>query len=256
MMNKLTFKKCVLFASIFAVAIATVGGTTTLVQAQTETEEESATASAETAEQLRNRINRIVEERREEIDSTVSLLEAQKRGFVGEVDRISENAITVNSLDTTEIVAIGEGTTLLKDGDSLPIDEVAVGNWLVVMGIINDEDVFTPRRVIVSEETLRPRPKAVNVGTLTTFDILDETLSIEPRASQEEVTYTLSDTADYIDINNEVIEDTDLISDAFQALVVGYIDDDDDETRIATTVQILSTNAALEEAALAAEDEE
>ena len=40
-------------------------------------------------------------------------------------------------------------------GKNIPIDEVAVGNWAVVMGIVED-DVLQPKRILISDTSLRP----------------------------------------------------------------------------------------------------
>lgn len=195
-------------------------------------EEETASPSA-TTEKLRERIEKIVEEKKEQIQGVISEFDQKKRGFIGQVIRVSEESVTVKTNKTTEIIPIDETVTLLKDNKDLPIDEVAVDDWLLVMGLIED-DSFQPKRIIVTSKSLRPRTPIVALGNIDS--ISRSSLTLTPRSETDSFSTSLSSKTRYQDINGEEI-DRDDISEDTQAVVIGFEDDDE---KSATLVRVLT----------------
>lgn len=192
-----------------------------------------ATLSSKTTQKLKERIEKIVEEKKDQIKGIISNLDSTQQGFVGEVQRISEEAITIKTNKTTKIIPITTDVELLKDGKEIELSDIAVENWLVVMGII-EEDAFRPIRILVSTQTLRPQTSYITLGNISAIDKYE--LTIIPRSGDEEAIITLDSKTRYEDLNGEEIEKTDIDEDT-QALIVAF---EDDGEKIAKRVRILT----------------
>ncbi|MDH5532917.1 MAG: hypothetical protein OEX81_00625 [Candidatus Pacebacteria bacterium] len=192
-----------------------------------------ASLSSKTTQKLKERIEKIVEEKKEQIKGIISNLDATKQGFIGEVQRISEEAITVKTNQATRIIPITEDVEILKDGKEIVLSDIAVENWLVIMGIIED-DTFKPLRILVSGETLRPRPSYITIGNISAIERYE--LTVTPRSGEEETAITLNSKTSYEDLNGEEINRTDIEEDT-QALIIAF---DDDGEKIAKRVRILT----------------
>lgn len=232
-----------LFTSIFFALILAIsllfGGNIKTVRAEETTEsadEDTAEASnsASTTENLKNRIEKIVDEKREQIKGVLSEIDQNKRGILGNVTRVSEESVTIKTTKSTEIIAIDDSVELLKAGKSVDLDEIAVNDWLVVMGSI-DDGTFTPKRILVSSKSLRPPTPVVALGTIETIE--RSSLTISPRNGNSSFDITTSSKTTYQDINGEEIDRED-IAEETQALVIGF--EDEDNEKEARTIRILT----------------
>ena len=192
---------------------------------------QEASPGADTTKKLRERIERVVDEKRDQVQGTVDDLSNKRRGFVGEVQRVTEGAITVKNHKGTQILPIGEETTLVKAGKTIGIDTVAVGDWAIVIGVIED-DAFSARRIIVSSESLRPRTHAVALGSITNRTTKE--LTILSR-NGETLTFMVNTKTSYQDRDGEKAKADQFIKD-MQVLVVGY---EGTEGKVATTVRTI-----------------
>ncbi len=198
---------------------------------------DSATPDPETTQNLKDRIEKVVQERQEQIKGVVDNLAQKKRGFIGEVQRVSEGSITIKNIHGTQIISIDDQVQLTKDGKSVEIDGIAVGDWALIMGYIRD-DSFEPRKIQISAETLRPKNYTVYLGTVDTIG--KSNLSLIPRNGGDSVVVTVNKQTGYQDNKGEEIELDDILDES-QILVVAY--DDEDGDHIATTIRSLGASA-------------
>lgn len=196
---------------------------------------QDSTSSGQTTESLKKRIEKLVEEKREQIKGVLSDINIQKRGFIGEVQRVSEDTVTVKTNKGTHIIAL-EGVALLKSGKSIRVEEIAVGDWVVVLGFI-ENDNFQAKRILVSSTSLRPPPQVVEIGTITAMD--NNSITIETRKDQEIITISTSKTTEYLDLQGEAIKRL-VIKPEMQALIIGL---DDKGKKNAVKVRILTATS-------------
>jgi len=243
-----------LFASL-SISLPVSAANNTSAQSATETQIEessdgqSATSSSqedlsETTKNLRERIERIVEEKRDQIKGVLTEIDAVRRGTVGEIQRVTEDSITIRSRTGTEIIPLSNTlypVTITKAGKTVKVSEIAVGNWLLALGVIEDDD-FQPIRLQISEDSLRPATRSVAIGTLD--EIERAAITISARDGSGQVTYTTNKNTIYQDISGEEITAQDLEVE-MQVVAAGIISDEDDgsSTRIAKVVRILTTVA-------------
>jgi len=194
---------------------------------------QEATESSKTTLKLKERIERIVEEKREQVKGIISNLTSTKQGFVGETLRVTEESITVKTNKATRIIPLDETVTILKKNKEVAVEDIAVENWVVVMGIIED-DAFKPVRILVSEDSLRPRPHAIVLGSINSIE--KTLITVTPRSEETLFNALLNSKTIYEDINGEEITRVD-IEEETQALIIAY---DDKGSKIAKRIRILT----------------
>lgn len=194
---------------------------------------QKATSSPQTTQNLKARIERIVEEKKDQITGIINNLDSTKQGFIGQVIRISEEAVTVKTNKATRILPITSDVELLKGTTKMKLADLAVDNWLVVMGVVEDDN-FKPIRILVSTEDIRPRSYLTALGTISESD--KTTFTIVPRDNPEAIEVTTNTKTVYEDLKGEEIKRTDIETD-MQALVIAY---DDEGDKIATRIRVLT----------------
>ncbi|MBT3250066.1 MAG: hypothetical protein HN846_02995 [Candidatus Pacebacteria bacterium] len=194
---------------------------------------------AETTQELKERIQRIVEEKSDQIKGVIDQISQQKRGFIGQVERVTEESLTITNTKGTEIIPFDENVSLLKSNQEISIDDVAVGDWLVVMGLIID-DAFTPKRILVSSVSIRPKNHLVAMGTI--IDQSSKEITILSRQNEELVFKTGTKTK-YQDRSGETAFKNDFTED-IQVLIIG---DEDDESKNASIIRSLVSLEALQD---------
>jgi len=191
---------------------------------------------AETTQELKERIQRIVEEKSEQIKGVIDQLSQNKRGFIGQVERVTEESLTLTNSKGTEIVPFDDQITLLKANREISIDDVAIDDWLVVMGIIID-DTFSPKRILVSSISLRPKNHIITLGTI--IEQSSKKITILSRQN-EEMNFDISTKTEYQDQGGESISNNEFIKD-IQVLIVGDEDDDGKNASIIRSLASLET---------------
>lgn len=197
----MTKKNLISFIFVFALVLASVVPHSTAFAQPVETQGAGENASdSATTDQLKKRIEKVVEERREQIKGVVEDLLGKKGAYIGEITRISEEAITVKSNETTNIIPLTEDLVILKGGAPADISTIEVGNWAIVLGNRSTTNI-EPEYVLVSPTTLRPATQFVRLGTIKTIN--KNQLVFVPRGTQEEKTIALLKTTKYQDVTGE-----------------------------------------------------
>lgn len=206
------------------------------VSAQTATSAAATSSPSATTQKLRERIEKVVEEKREQIAGVLDEITGQRRGYIGEIQRVTSETMTLRTLRGTRIVSIKPTITLQKGTETIKIDQVAVGDWAIVIGSLEDDEI-QPDKIIISSTSLRPKPQVVTVGSIT--KITPTSLSLTDRATGEEYQFTLTKTAKLQDFTGTTIKSTQ-ISPEMQAVVVGQRPTE--TTLNALIVRVLVTN--------------
>lgn len=100
---------------------------------------------------------------------------AKKRGFIAQVVSLKDKTVKVQTIDQTELfLTFDKSTSLIRTGreataDTIEIPEwIDIDDWLVVIGVTEDE-IFSPRRVLISTVNLAPKKKIVQIGNLASI---------------------------------------------------------------------------------------
>lgn len=223
--------KRVILLALFMIAIAVFP-----VQAATtdEATESAQPSSSETTKNLKERIERVVKDKQDQIKGVIDTLSSKKRGFIGQVQRVSQEALTVKNPKGVHIISITDQVEIKKSGKSINIDDVAVDEWALIIGEMED-DTFTPSTIEISTTSLRPKTYTVILGSVE--KISSGSITIVPRATNADtITFDLKTSTEYQDLEKNELSRTNITED-MQVLLVGYQDDDDN---VATTIQTLT----------------
>jgi hypothetical protein len=202
-------------------------------------QEETESASPSTKDSLKDRIDKVVEEKKEQVKNKVQEMTQKKRGFIGRVDRVSKESITLENRKGVQVIPLQETLSLIKDEEPIEIEDIAVDNWATVLGYQLEENEFEAVKLVVNEDRLNPQPQIVEIGSVTDYD--SEQITIKTRQDGTEIKFELSTQTVLEDLNQQEIAVTDLFEE-MQCLIAGYkeIDEDDNETNVALTVRSLA----------------
>lgn len=192
----------------------------------------SATPSSEEVTKANlERIKRIIEEKGEKINGAIDQISQQKRGFIGQVQRVTAESITLINHKGTEMITLDNNVSILKNAKEINVADIAVKDWLIVMGLIENE-IFTPKRILVSSTSLRPKDHFVQLGTITA--LTKSKITILSRQS-ETFTLDLNKNTKFEDKQAQITKQN-LFTEDIQVLVVGY---QDEKGKTATHVRAL-----------------
>lgn len=183
----------------------------------------SVPTDTETTQKLKERIDRVIEQRREQVQGVMDQIGLKKRGFIGEVLRVTEKTITIKNRKGTQTLTIGADVILVKDNKRATLDDIAVGDWLIIMGYVDKED-FLLKKIVISSTSLHPYTYLTHLGILESLTRTQ--LTFTPRTSQEKETYTLLKTMVFQDESGENV-DRKFIKPGTEFLLIGYDDKDD-----------------------------
>ena len=231
-MSKLSPASLLLLPLITAGIVVGVLTTPTVVTAQSESEETPKASESAATEELKKRIEKIVEEKREQVKGVIDKLTAEKRAMIGEVQRVTDETLTIQSSSGTAILPL-ENVALLKNDRPLAIDDVAVGNWVTVIGS-REKNSVQPDFIFVSSKSLQPKPQVVLIGTIT--QVSRSTLTVQPRAKETAKTIRVTSATDIQTPDGEAAALSDLAND-LTILVAGFATEENVE---ASTIRSLA----------------
>jgi len=117
-----------------------------------------------TTENLKGRIDRVLEQHQQKLKQLEQNGQRQ-RVFIGEVLRISERTVTLRTSRGNQSFTAGAELALIKDGKKVTIDDIAVGDWMGVIGFLDKESI-QPQYVFVSATSYHPPKYDTVIGTL------------------------------------------------------------------------------------------
>jgi hypothetical protein len=168
------------------------------------------TNDASTTARLKDRIDRILEEQKQQVKGSATQVPSDATAIIGEVLRATERTLTLRAANTTETLTISKDVPLVKARRKITLEEVAVGDWVIGIGTRSTEG-FLPTQVMVYAQSLRPRPHVTAFGTIKA--VTRAKVDIQLASDQSIRTFQLD--------KDSVLEDN-----AGQPLVVADLDTD------------------------------
>jgi hypothetical protein len=193
------------------------------LQAQEEGEENQEETTNETTNSLRERIEQIVEQQKENVQSALGEITDPRRGFVGQVVRVSEETVTLESRGATRIIALDETVALMEDDAVIEPNDIEIDNWAVVLGLA-EKDAFVPKKINFLSKSPLPDPHVVHLGAIK--DIKTGSLDFQPRSQEKIMTVDLTRQTEYQDSEGGETLLSNFVKDD-QVLLIGYQDEED-----------------------------
>jgi len=189
-------------------------------------------SAKQTTENLKERIDRVIEETRGKVQGTTDRVGVKQRGFIGEVQRVTEKTLTLRNRKGNETLTLDSGLIIVKNNGKATVDDIAVGDWLIVMGYLENE-TFEPKRIIISSTPLTPARFETGIGNLKESTRTQLTfLGLD----RQEIKYILNTTTQFQDSEGNVIKREALGSET-QILVISR---EQDANKIATVVRSMA----------------
>lgn len=168
------------------------------------------TNDASTTARLKDRIDRILEEQKQQVKGSATQVPSDATALIGEVLRSTERTVTVRAANTTETLTVSKDVPLIKARRKITLEDIAVGDWVIGIGTRSSEG-FVPTQVMVYAQSLRPRPHVTAFGTIKSVNRTK--VDIQLASDQSVRTFQLD--------KDSVLEDN-----AGQPLVVADLDTD------------------------------
>lgn len=157
----------------------------------------------------------------------------QQRGFIGEVQRVTDKTLTVKDFKGNEILSVTSDVAVLKDGKKSSIDDIAVGDWVTAVGT-TDKETFTLKELLISTTSLMPNTFITTLATVNT--VTRNQLTATSRKSTDIVTYLTDRNTLYQDNQGNKV-DPKTIKPDFLYLLIGY---QNDTGNVLTTIRTLN----------------
>lgn len=174
--------------------------------------EDDTSAATNSADEVRQKVQ-------DRIDEVLN----NPKAYIGSITDIAEDTLQITKIDFTgngtngEIVqvSVSEDDTDYVDtsGDgnkTIKFDDVAIGDFIIAMGITDKNDVLEARRILITD-TIEPTDRSITLGKITKVDEVEDTLTIDS-ASGEIIAITDKNTDLLTNIGgeNETIDFTEL----------------------------------------------
>lgn len=185
-----------------------------------------------TTETLKQRIEKIVEQQKDNVDSAIQEITDSRQGFVAQVTRVTQETLTVETGDLSRVLPLNE-VALMENGKEIEPETIAIDDWILALGL-REEDSFTPKIIEVLANSPLPDPQVVYLGTLK--EINRSSINFQARGMEEAILVDFNNATDYQDAQGEEADLADFVEDD-QVLLIGYTDEQD---TIATTIRALA----------------
>jgi len=162
---------------------------------------------------------------------------SNRKGYVGEITRITDDTLTIQTIDKTHIIPLADTDIVItKKNSRIAVGDIAVGNWAIVLGELQDDQVQA-KRIIVSEGSLRPRSQKVFIGSLVS--ITGQKIAFTRRGENTPTEFTLSKTTSIEDADGTTLTQKKL-EDEVNYLVIALEEDNKTElVAIRSMVQLV-----------------
>ncbi len=236
-------KNSFIWLSLFVLLLTNTFSSPTLVSAQDKTASGSSEivigkkarsdeVTAESAVHILENLERLAKDPQssEQIKDKYDGVTNKTRGFIAQIISLKDDSFRVITPDNQEFfITPDKSTTIVKKGQITTgenytlSDWFAIDDWLVLIGVQNNE-VFQPRRILVSSESLAAPKSFVLRGTVKNSqkDKLD--VAILGRTDSI-ITFKLDKDTNLVNQSNETITAKDLLVDT-PVLLIGTEKDD------------------------------
>ena len=114
---------------------------------------QDSTDSAQTSDEVKKSVKERLEKAAKEEGSVLG--ENSKKAYVGTVESLTQNTITVKTNLGSKQVTVAEKAKIIgKNRETLKTDDLEIGSNVIVMGFTTDKDVLDGRRIVVTDKPL------------------------------------------------------------------------------------------------------
>ncbi|MDA1079619.1 MAG: hypothetical protein O2840_02940 [bacterium] len=194
---------------------------------------QDASDSGRTNQEIKKRIDRVIEEKKQEVEGALAEINTKKRGFVGPIDRVSETSLTIATHKGPLVLPLSDEVVVRKANKKIAITDLSVGDFVIALGIETD-GAFMPKFILSTGSSEKPKDRVVLLGNLTQID--KSTVTLRTRGTDETKEITIGKTTEYQNADGSKIA-LKLLEEDLTILVVAT---DDEGELTATTIRSLA----------------
>lgn len=179
-------KYSVVFALLFLISFTPSYATTATPASET-------TATPSGAQDLQEKIKKMVEEN---LSATESNLKEKINlqtlvGYVGTIKSVSSGNLTVDTKDSSLIqITTAEKTTIVKSGAASKLTSLALADKIIVIGTLIKDDIILAKKISVIVDEPNPVTTSTLVAQISSLDLKKKTLGLN--INNTEVIYSLT----------------------------------------------------------------
>lgn len=185
------------------------------VQAQTELENNQEASEESTI----SNIKKVIQDKQLELGQN-GQQRASKQAYLAQVKRVSAETLTVKNNKGSKIIPLSNDLEITKAKQVVSVDKIVVDDWVIVYGVM-ENDTFVAKKVAITGKDFTQDNRKVVLGAIT--ELYPNNLTINPRASEEKISFALDKNTKYFDLTGESARINDFYED-LQCLVVAKAD--------------------------------
>ncbi|MDR0462799.1 MAG: hypothetical protein LBG64_01085 [Pseudomonadales bacterium] len=236
--------KCLLIA-VFATFILTgvasaesdTNESSTVIEISREENGNQANSSQEGASVILRNLERLASdtEQVQQILENYEEIGERKRGFIARVTSLRDDSLRVETLHGNEqFITPDQSTAIVSGGrearaNTINLSEwVDVGDWVVIIGVENN-GVFSPRRILISASSLEPETQIVKRGSIVALQ--RASFELQPVATESAMTFNITGDTTFQNADGTALTVDDFGVDS-KVLVVGTSNGEDNTATI------------------------
>jgi hypothetical protein len=144
-------------------------------------------ASESAVQEIRDKVKEIVREKIEETQK------GQKAAFFGEIGKITEEALTLQTTQGEKQLKIATDTAFIGKGNKkITLDDLKAGSFAIAMGFLEDNNSLQTKRLVISEKT-QTAARETAFGKITDISSEEKVLTIKNEAKNMIYTVEIND---------------------------------------------------------------
>lgn len=207
------FKKSLLLTTLIGFLL--ISGVSVVHSQSSEPTEASSETDDEAVEKnIKDRLQKVIEEKSDQIKGVME--GNQRRGFIGIMQRVSEEALTMETPRGPVVLTVTPDIEFWDDDDPIDLEDIEIGESLVIIGTQNGDE-FTAERIYISTTPFEPILREIIVGNIQEID--QNSLTIQARSGDEN-TYAFNKDTVFTNSEGEEVRSDDFVTDQDALLIV------------------------------------
>ncbi len=112
------------------------------------------------------------------------------RGWVGQIETITTDSLTITGPESTRLVALTKDTTIVKDGQGAAAADLAIGNQVIAMGRTDNNSVLNALRLVASDDEPEKPAQRIIAGPIDSIQTDEDLIIVSSPTGTTTLTFT------------------------------------------------------------------
>lgn len=123
---------------------------------------------------------------------SLGITDATILGWVGIIDSITNQTITLSTSGLSRLVAATDTTTIIADGVEADLEDLEINNPLIAIGTIDENDILNAKRLVTIDELPQKSTKHSLLASVDELDLDEATMSATPVSQSPAVALSIT----------------------------------------------------------------